>query len=76
MCRKPRNITRPGAIAEGNPHPDQTAAKAKGVDVALVLQYTRTGLSGSTYMVRVPSLLTCVGWAISIAALQLGYAAI
>jgi hypothetical protein len=38
-------------VVEGNPHPDQTASKAKGVDVMLVLQYSRTGLSGPTYKV-------------------------
>ncbi|CAL8463261.1 g2795 [Coccomyxa elongata] len=50
--RKPRNITRPGATSIGNPHPDATGLnKAKGVDVLLTLQYSRTGLSGPTYMV-------------------------
>ncbi len=52
-CRKPRNIPRPGADSSGNPHPDQTAAnKAKGVDVMLIMQYTRQGLQGSTYKVN------------------------
>jgi hypothetical protein len=51
-CRKPRNIPRPGADSSGNPHPDQTAAnKAKGVDVYLILQYTRQGLKAPTYKV-------------------------
>lgn len=51
--RKPRDIPRPGADSSGNPHPDQTAAnKAKGVDVYLVMSYTRPGLSADTFKVR------------------------
>ena len=51
-CRKTRNIPRPGADSSGNPHPDQTAAnKAKGVDVMLIMEYKRQGLTASTYKV-------------------------
>ena len=51
--RKPRTIPRPGADSSGNPHPDQTAAnKAKGVDVYLVMSYTRPGLTADTFKVR------------------------
>ena len=42
----------PNAQSVGNPHPDATGLnKASGIDVVLTLQYTRTGLSGPTYMV-------------------------
>ena len=51
--RKPRDIPRPGADSSGNPHPDQTAAnKAKGVDVYLVMAYSRPGLTADTFKVR------------------------
>ncbi len=54
-----RNITRPNGDASGNPHPDATAAKAKGVTVMLTLQYTRTGLSGPTYKVLLSPCCCC-----------------
>ena len=42
----------PNAQSVGTPHPDATGLnKASGIDVILTLQYTRTGLSGPTYMV-------------------------
>ena len=51
--RKPREIPRPGADSSGNPHPDQAAAnKAKGVDVYLVMAYSRPGLTADTFKVR------------------------
>ena len=50
--RKPRSINMPNAQSVGNPHPDATGInKAAGIDVLLVLQYTRKNLSGPTYMV-------------------------
>ena len=50
--RVPRNITKSNGDVEGNPHPDATGGnKAKGADILLTLQYTRTGLSGPTYKV-------------------------
>ena len=53
IYRKPRDIPRPGADSSGNPHPDQTAAnKAKGVDVYLVMAYSRPGLTADTFKVR------------------------
>ncbi|CAK0785155.1 hypothetical protein CVIRNUC_008361 [Coccomyxa viridis] len=49
--RKPRSINMPNAQSVGNPHPDATGInKAAGIDVLLVLQYTRKNLSGPTYM--------------------------
>ncbi len=46
----------PNAQSVGNPHPDATGLnKASGIDVLLTLQYTRTNLSGYTYMVRKPA---------------------
>jgi hypothetical protein len=52
MHRLPRNITKANGDVEGNPHPDATGGnKAKGADILLTLQYTRTGLSGPTYKV-------------------------
>ena len=51
-CRTPRAINMPNAQSVGNPHPDATGLnKAAGIDVVLTLQYTRTNLSGPTYMV-------------------------
>ena len=42
----------PNAQSVGNPHPDAAGInKAAGIDVLLVLQYTRKNLSGPTYMV-------------------------
>ena len=46
----------PNAQSVGNPHPDATGLnKASGIDVLLTLQYTRTNLSGHTYMVKKPA---------------------
>ena len=45
----------PNAQSVGNPHPDATGLnKAAGIDVLLTLQYTRTNLSGPTYVVTRP----------------------
>ena len=45
----------PNAQSVGNPHPDATGLnKLAGIDVLLTLQYTRTNLSGPTYMVIRP----------------------
>ncbi len=56
LCRAPRAVNMPNAQSVGNPHPDATGLnKAAGIDVLLTLQYTRTNLSGPTYMVTQPS---------------------
>ncbi len=52
----------PNAQSVGNPHPDATGLNgASGIDVLLTLQYTRTSLTGPTYMVSSACPLKALG---------------